>query len=86
MNIFQKDNLKKDMTCSIDADYRIKAPSVPIQPIFSYRTERGSDTSRPERGRQVLDRPSRIAGNPTVEPSKANYWMTGGTKKMHRED
>ena len=68
MNIFQKEDIKKEMIWSRDGAYRCDPPQVPTQVIMNYRPNAaGSDTLRPETNRQVLDRPVKANGNPTGE-------------------
>ena len=86
MNIFQKENVKKSMVWSCDGAYRCNPPIVPTQVTMNYRPDAaGSDTTRPEANRQVLDRPVKANGNPTGEKQQFAQWATGGTKKMHQE-
>ena len=82
MNIFEKEDIKKQMFQSEDASFRTGTKQ-PVQPIMSMRFgDRGSDTLRPEttRGR-IYDNSGRAPSAPPNQTRSA-YYSVGGVKKL----
>ena len=83
MNIFQKDDLKKGMICSPDADTRLDDNRIPTNAVMQLRWANNMATIKPQ-GTKIVEKTYKSVPDHPKSERSSPFYMTGGTKRSEK--